>query len=188
MSLLDELQRFVAPIKRRVALVVGRAVLEAVADGTGLQLVQLTAGKDEVLDGVERVQNYGFTSVPDQGAEVVILCVGGNRGQAIAVAVDDSRERKKGLQPGDVAVYRKGGDYILLNADGVKIHSSGKVVVDAATVELSNAATLKALITEDLVALFNGHTHAGVTSGAAVTATPLPQLTAAVQTTKTKAG
>lgn len=194
MTFLDEMIRFVAPIKRRLSLVVGRAILQAISDDTGLQILRLSLGKDETIEGVERIQNYGFSSVPDAGAEVVVLCVGGNRGQAIAVGVDDSRERKKGLQAGDVAVYRKGGDFILLKSSGIEIHSSGSVVVDAPTVNLSNAGTLKALITEDLIAYFNGHTHAGVTTGPGVTATPLPQIgalavpPAPVLTSKTKAG
>ena len=188
MNIVAEMTRFVAPIRRRLSLVVGRGILSALDETKALQVLKVITGPDEALDSIEHIQNYGFTSVPEAGGEVVLVCVGGNRGQAIAIAADDSRARKKDLAPGDVAVYRKGGDYILLNADGIKIHSSGKVVVDAGTVELSNAGTLKALMTEDLVGIFNAHVHATVTSLGVPTqpAVLIPPATAV--TLKTKAG
>ena len=196
MSLRDEMVRFIAPLKRQLSTVVGRAILRALDDTTALQLVRISTGPGEYLDKVERVQNYGFTSVPEAPSEAIVICPGGNRSQAIAIAIDSSANRKKGLAPGDTCVYNgKTGDYILLNADGVKIHSSGKVVVDAGTIELSNASALdlKALMTEDLITLFNGHTHVCAAPGV-VASTPVDVfsvpivLTTANATTKTKAG
>lgn len=184
MNIVAEMTRFVSPIRRRLSLVVARAILSALDDTKALQVLKVSTGPDEALDSIERIQNYGFTSVPEAGGEVVLVCVGGNRGQAIAIAADDSRERKKGLQAGDVAIYRKGGDFILLKSDGIEIYSN--------SVKLSNAGTLKALITEDLIGYFNGHTHAVPALG--TSATPLPQIgalavpPAPVETTKTKAG
>ena len=169
-------------------MVVGRAILRALDDTQGLQVVKISVGPGETLDGIERIQNYGFTSVPEAPSEAVVLSVGGNRSHAIAIAVDSSSNRKKGLAPGDTCVYNgKTGDYILLNADGVKIHSSGKVVVDAGTVELSNAGTLSALMTDEMVSIFNGHMHATAGTGPPVVPSTLITPGQAV-TSKTKAG
>lgn len=188
-SLRDELLRFVAPMKRQIVGLIGRAVLQALDDTTALQLVKVSIGPGETIDGVERVQNYGFTSVPEAPSEAVILYVGGNRKQAIVIAMDSSSTRKKNLAPGDSCVYNgKTGDYILLNADGVKIHSSGKVVVDAGTVELSNAGTLSALMTDEMVSIFNEHVHATVTSLGVPTPPASPIIPGVAVTSKTKAG
>ncbi|MDX2094368.1 MAG: phage baseplate assembly protein V [Alphaproteobacteria bacterium] len=97
-----------------VQLVIGRAVLSAVNDATKRQLVQFEALKGEIKDGVERMQQYGFSSVPLAGAQVLFVCLGGNRDHPVVVSVDDPRFRKSGMEPGEVAIYTDEGDYILL--------------------------------------------------------------------------
>lgn len=94
-----------APIRRRVRLMVSRAILSAVNDAGGIQAVQVKLLADEVRDSVERFQNYGMTSFPLPGAEGVMVCVSGNRDHGIVIAMDDRRYRIKGLQAGEVALY-----------------------------------------------------------------------------------
>ena len=43
---------------------VARAVLNVVDDEGNMQRVQISLLEDEVIDDVERFQDYGFTSVP----------------------------------------------------------------------------------------------------------------------------
>lgn len=47
---------------RRVRLIVGRGTLHRTNDAGAVQTVQAEFLKGEVRDGMERVQNYGFTS------------------------------------------------------------------------------------------------------------------------------
>ena len=56
--------RILRSLQRRMATLVGRAVLLAVNAGTGLQSVQVRILADEVMDGVEHMEPYGFTSNP----------------------------------------------------------------------------------------------------------------------------
>lgn len=93
---------------------VARAVLNVVDDEGNMQRVQISLLEDEVIDGVERFQNYGFTSVPDGGSEATVVFVGADRSHPVVVVADDRRVRKKGLKPGEVAVYHKNGDFIHL--------------------------------------------------------------------------
>ena len=93
------------PLRRLVALTVGRAVLNLVDDARKLQAVQVTALEREVLDDVERFQQYGFTAHPHPGAECVVLAVGGIRQHSIVIAVDDRRYRVVGLEQGEVCLY-----------------------------------------------------------------------------------
>lgn len=116
--LLDNLTRLVRPISNRVANLVGRAVLRTLSDTKNLQLVQVDLLDGETRDEVERFQNYGFTGVPEQGAEAVVLFVGGRRDHGLAIAVDDRRYRFKNLEPGEVAVYNRFGASIVLKANG----------------------------------------------------------------------
>lgn len=90
---------------RRMALVVGRAVLEVVDDERQIQAVQLQALDGEVVDGAERFQQYGFTSHPHPGAEAVLLALGGERQHPIVPAIDDRRYRPRGLAEGEVCLY-----------------------------------------------------------------------------------
>lgn len=93
---------------------VARAVLNVVDDEGNMQRVQISLLEDEVIDGVERFQNYGFTSVPEEGTEATVVFVGADRSHPVVVVADDRRVRKKGLKPGEVAVYHKNGDFIYL--------------------------------------------------------------------------
>ena len=113
-KLYDFVRRLVAPIKQKVMLTIGRAILTLVNDSTKVQSVQITLFADEVKDDVERFQEYGFTSVPITGAEGACVFVGGNRDHGIVVATDDRRFRPTGLKPGEVALYTAEGDTIIM--------------------------------------------------------------------------
>lgn len=102
------------PIKRRLSLMAGRASLSLTSDGGRRQKVQFTALKGEIKDDVERVQQYGFSSVPLAGAQVVFISLNGNRDHPIVISADDPRFRKSGLSAGEVAIYTDEGDFILL--------------------------------------------------------------------------
>lgn len=99
------LNKLLDPLRRRVRLMISRAVLSAISDGQGIQLVQVKLLDGEVRDGVERFQNYSFTSVPLPGAEGIMACVSGNRDHGVIIAMDDRRYRIKDLQPGEAAMY-----------------------------------------------------------------------------------
>jgi len=117
--MLRAVEKIMAPALRRVALMVGRAVLELVDDGKPLQAVQLSLLADEVRSNVERIQQYGFTSHPHPGAEGVALAVGGSRDHLVVVAVDDRRYRLRGLAQGEVAIYTDEGDQVVIRRGGV---------------------------------------------------------------------
>lgn len=118
-------------VARGVQLLIGRAVLLAVQDSAKRQLVQFEALKGELKGDVERIQDYGFTSVPLPGAQVVFANVSGNRDHPVAIRVDDPRYRKMGMQPGEVAIYTDEGDYILLKRGNIIEISTSELLVKA---------------------------------------------------------
>jgi phage baseplate assembly protein V len=123
MNIVDVVTKIVAPLRRRIFMMMARGVLQSRKDGD-LQQLQITALADEVLSGIEYVEPYGFTSAPEAGAEVVALFMGGNRDHGVILSAGDRRYRLKGLASGDVALYHKDGTKIVLKGSGkIQIHN-----------------------------------------------------------------
>lgn len=184
-----DVRKMLEPLRRRLRLLFSRSVVLAVRDGEGFQILQVKGLPGEVLDGVERIQNYGFTSVPFAGAEAFLGFVGGSRSHGVAVGVDDRRHRKRGLKPGESAQYSDEGDSIHLKRGRIiSIDSGGEVDVDAplvklsgvlevlleggaikldgtGTVEIGGAITLITGTTTIEGKVFLAHTHSGVEPG-----------------------
>lgn len=132
------MDRVLGPIKRRLALMVGRAMVRLVNDGTQLQALQLELLQGEIRADVERVQNYGFTSVPHAGAEAVAVAVSGLRDHVLVVAVDDRRYRLKGLADGEVAIYTDEGDLVHIKRGGtIRVVAATKVRIESPLVEMT---------------------------------------------------
>lgn len=127
MSLLEQLQRFIAPIQRRISVLLSRGIVKTFSDTTNMPLVKIQLSSDEVKEDLEYIQTYGFTSVPEAGAEAVVGFFGGNRDNGVVLAIGDARARKKSLEPGDVCMYHKDGAYAIFKANNV-IEVSGKNV------------------------------------------------------------
>lgn len=140
-----QLSRLLEPIRRRLALLVTRAVVRLVDDGLKMQELQVTGHAGETLDGVERFQDYGFTSRPHPGAEALLLAIGGHRAHAAAVAVDDRRYRPRDLQPGESMMYTDEGDLIRMRRGRIiEVIAGAKLDVTApeAVVKASTKVTL----------------------------------------------
>ena len=104
-------------LSRRIAMGTTRGRMALVDDKKKLQQVQLELLADETKDNVERFQQYGFTSVPLEGAEALAVFLGGGRDHAVVVAIDDRRHRLTDLKAGDVAIYNDTGAKIVIGRD-----------------------------------------------------------------------
>ena len=131
--MIDVIKKITDPIKQRIMNAVGRCVLSVIDDSKKVQELQIKLLAGEVRDKVERFQNYGFTSVPLEGAEGVAVFVSGNREHGLVIAVDDRRYRLKGLEAGEVAIYTDEGDYIKLKRDNKIDISTKELKIDAET-------------------------------------------------------
>ncbi len=151
-------QRDAAGLKGRIDMMVGRATIERVDDDRQAQEMQVELLADEVQDGVERFQGYGFTSVPFPGAEALVVSVGGLRSRSVVVQVEDRRYRLTGLEAGEVAIFDDQGQTIVLKRNGIRITSPFKVEVEAPEVN----------VTADSVTIDSGDIALGGAGGQAV--------------------
>lgn len=125
------LQRAMKPLRDRVLLLAGRAILTAVNDSENMQFVQLKALAGESLDKIRRFQEFGFTSNPPSGTEAIMISLGGNRENAVIIATDHRQYRFKPLQSGESAIYTDDGTYIVLKKAGeVEIKTATHVNID----------------------------------------------------------
>ena len=162
------INRWIAPLKRRLTLMIGRSVLRLVDDTMQLQSLQVEALADETLDGVERFQQYGFTSHPHPEAEAVMLSVAGERANAVVIAVEDRRYRITSLTAGEVALYDDQGQRVVLQRDGIIIDTDrpGGVQITAPIVTINSRDSVT--VTAPIVTVDSPEVRLGGPSGPAV--------------------
>lgn len=142
MTFLEQLEKFLLPLKRRIQLLVGRGTILQTNDSRKIQTVQASLLKGEIRDALERFQEYGFTSRPKSGAEAIVLFLNGERDHGVVIGVEDRRYRVKSLAEGEVAIYTDEGD---------KIHFKRGRIVELTTQTLKINASTKVEITSPLV-------------------------------------
>jgi len=172
------MNKLMQPLQRRVRLMISRALLTLVNDGAGIQVVQVKLLAGEVRDSVERMQSYGFTSVPHAGAEGVMACVSGDRDHGIVIVMDDRRYRLKNLAAGEAALYDDLGQRVHLTRSGIVIDGAGLPITITNTPEVRMETPLLEVTGEikdrcdtdgrtmsGMREIYNGHTHPENDSG-----------------------
>lgn len=154
-----------------------RAVLVRLDATATLPPVQVTGLAGEQL-AAELMQHYGIASAPLQGAEVIVLPVGGQSAHGVVIASIDGRWRIE-LQPGEVALHTDEGDHVHLRrgriveivTDTLLVKASTKVRIESPRVEATgdihadqdvSDATRTMQADRDI---YNDHKHPGVTPG-----------------------
>lgn len=160
------IRKMLAPLERRVMLMVGRCVLTAIDDSTRSQTLQIGVLEDEVKEEVERFQEYGFTSHPPINSEGVVVHVAGNRGHPIVIATEFKEGRPTGLAEGEVALW----DFI--NGIRVQLKAGGEVHMGTLPTAFVALADLTDSRISTLQVAHDGHVHGGVTTGGGSTLVP----------------
>lgn len=121
---------------------VRRAVLRALVNDGGLAKGQFEITQDELVDGVELLNWPGISIRPGPGCESIVLAVGGNPSNLIAVP-NQRGERLQGedLETGEVALH------IGVQEQVVRLKNDGSVVLQSGT----NGATITLKPTGDVV-------------------------------------
>ncbi|WP_165184705.1 phage baseplate assembly protein V [Caulobacter soli] len=135
--MMNQFRKALAPTARAVGMMVARVLVRLVDDSPGVQQLQVDGLADETLDGIERFQNYGFTSRPKPGAEGIMVAVAGTRSQGVVIVVDDRRYRLRELAEGEVAMQDDLGQVVHFKRDGISIESPFKVEITAPSVKVT---------------------------------------------------
>lgn len=178
MSELSTLSRFVRPIVNRIKNMIGKCILTVIYDNNHIQLIKVDGFESETLDGVERLQDYGFSSVPPVNkSEVLLLAIGGNRDHCVAVKADCGRYRPKGNDEGVVTMYDM-FDNLIKMSEGKTQHTSESIELNGNSKFFVTHAELDAAL-QSFVTALNLHVHTCAAAGSpsttpiAVTPTPL---------------
>jgi phage baseplate assembly protein V len=107
-----EIQRALSGVRQGA-----RAVLRSVVTGTRIQRVDAEALAGETLQDVELMQQFGFTSAPPAGAQLILIPLGGRTSAAVVVATEHGAYRFKVNNQGEAALYNQWGDSLHLRQD-----------------------------------------------------------------------
>lgn len=131
-----------------------RGTLNLVKSADNIQKVQVSGLADETLQDVELMQQFGLTSVPPAGTQVVVLPMGGETTHSIVIATENGSFRVKNLKSGETAVYDESGSTIILkqgrlieiDCDILKIIATTKVEISSPIVETDHVFTAQGQI------------------------------------------
>ena len=136
--MIEFVKNIVAPLARRVSLMVSRCTLNLIDDSTPTQTSQTEFYEQEVHDNVEIWQHFGFTSVPPKGSEGVALCLGGERQTSIIIATESKGKRLNNLKEGEAAVYSDCGDSICLKNENIVEMKTKKLQINTSVLSIKN--------------------------------------------------
>ena len=131
-----------------------RGTLNLVKSADNIQKAQVSGLADETLQDVELMQQFGLTSVPPVGSQVVVLPIGGETTHSIVIATENGSFRVKNLKSGETAVYDESGSTIILkqgrlieiDCDILKITATKKVEISSPVVETDRVFTAQGQI------------------------------------------
>jgi phage baseplate assembly protein V len=145
------MNQWISKIWTAVQMAIGRGRVTHVDDSGNVQLLQVRLGGDELRDHTRRLAEYGFTSSPPEGADVVALFVAGDRSKGVVIATGHQASRLRGLQAGEVAIFDDQGQSVYLTRSGIIVNGAGNpLVVNNTPVVTVNASTKVALNTPEL--------------------------------------
>lgn len=109
-----------------------RAVLQGGVTQTRVQRLNAEGLAGEQLQDVELLQQFGFTSAPPDGTQLILIPLGGRTSAAVVVATEHGTYRFKVDAQGEAALYNQWGDVIHLKQDrSIHMVAAVKVQVDS---------------------------------------------------------
>ena len=126
----------------------------------GVGLMQVLGASGEILQGVEFFQQFGFSSSPVRGTQVIVLPLGGKTSQSVVIACENGGLRVKNLAPGESVMYGPDGDQVYMSSSGIVVNSTRDVTVNAPDLVIHGIS-------------FMGHKHRDVKAGSDLSGVPV---------------
>ena len=164
-----------------------RSVLQSLALNLRVQRASAEVLAGEQLQDVELMQQFGFTSAPPAGTQMILLPLGGRTSASVIVATEHGSYRLQLGNQGEVAIYNLWGDHVWLKQDRTMDVVAGlKVAITSPLVTMSGNLTVAGNITSaanimaagnvadaggvktmaGMRTVYNGHTHTDPQGGA----------------------
>lgn len=149
-----------------------RSILQSVVEGA-IKRFTGSGGPDETFTNREHFQHYGFTSIPQNGAEGIVL----REGNYIILIGEDDRRYRLAINTGEVALYTDEGDAVYLKrGNTIELRTQHLQVGDS-------SASHPVPLGDTLESWLNTHTHMTPTGPSGV---PLSLLTGSELSTLAK--
>lgn len=182
---MNDADGIMARLWRRIQLTTSWGRVTFSDDSKTAQLLQVKLNDSETRDNTPRVAEFGFTSRPPAGSDVVVLFLGGDRSKGVVIGTAHQVSRPNGLGEGETQVYDLWGKSIYLTKEGgivieaqgtpvtvnnattVTINASDKVLLNTPLLEVSGDIKAGGEISDKVRAMsadraiYNGHTHGG---------------------------
>lgn len=177
----------------RALNMLAKAVVKTIVDSFGRQKAQVEVTKGELIDDIERMQDYGFSSnPPSAGTDALIAFLGGSREQGVIVRMENRNFRIKSLASGEVAMFDDLGNIFKMGRNSVELIAVTKATVTAPLAEVvcsssakitsgsssitispSGVAIISPTLTHNGKNIGATHVHTAVTSGSGTSGAPL---------------
>ena len=125
--------------------IVQRGVVTSTNDNGGIQTADVTVMRDHRRSGVEVYQPWGLASNAPGGGVTLLLAVGGDQGDMVALPVGNPANRMGKLKSGEVALYSSDGSRVLIKPDG----TIDVVATKGCKVRVKDQAVVE--VTEDMI-------------------------------------
>jgi len=111
-------------VERRLAGVrlAYRAVLSTLGKGAAMQLAQAEGLAGETVQAAELCQQFGFTSGPPKGTQLIILPLGGSTAHSVVIATENGAYRVD-VASGEACVYSQWGDKVHLKKELIEVET-----------------------------------------------------------------
>lgn len=118
---------------RQIKMMLGIGKVTGMNDTGPAQTLQYRNALEVMTAG--RLAEFGFSSGPPIGSDVVVAFLGGDRSSPVIIATNSKAYRHTGLNPGETVIYDQWGKFIKLTEQGITVEANGQpVTVARATV------------------------------------------------------
>ena len=109
----------------RVKLLLTPVIIDAINNDGEVQTMKVSGLEGEVIDNVQRIEDYGRTTVPPTETGALLTSVAGNRTSSSIIKAGISKDRPKEGENGDIIDWDIHGNKVKYTKEGVNIVAVG---------------------------------------------------------------
>jgi phage baseplate assembly protein V len=142
--MLEQINRMMQPLANRISSLMTLGKLTRIDPGANQQC-QVEMLEDELRDQLPHNMPYGFSHVPQPGADAYTVFLRGDKSGGIVLQISDPRHTPT-LQPGEVALHDDQEQIIHITRDGITIKTDKLVTIDSPEINISGNINLNGIV------------------------------------------